>query len=356
MSKTIDDCLLLSHEDKQIFKHALSISDVDYLQNMSIFSKEGIYEKHGNYYVFKTNPSINIYYLGYNNNSIFIDENKKILFYSRYYFDLFNEFINYIDHILNLIHNININENILDIGSNFVSIEKWFVTYGHFKDEIFVITDYIDNNNKNHKALLDYHTTDLPNYKANINYKIIDNILLGDNSINSYEHINKILRLKDLILIRHRITDTTFHSFPINVRNKIINSINNNNNMINHDKIFITRGYASHLTRNLSNQMEVENYLHNHNFTLVNPELLNYGEFINTIKNTDKIVITWGGALVNLIYLKPYTKVYILKSQSYEHESLDLFEKIIKTYDLHVEVITHENNIITLNKLNYLIK
>jgi hypothetical protein len=355
MSKTIDDCLLLSHEDKQIFKHALSISDVDYLQNMSIFSKEGIYEKHGNYYVFKTNPFINIYYLGYNNNSIFIDENKKILFYSRYFLSYsFQEFINYINHTLYLIQNINIDENILDIGSNFVSIEKWFVTYGHFKDEIFVITDYIDNNNKNYKALLDYHTTDLPNYKANINYKIIDNILLRNNSINSYEHINKILRLKDLILIRHRITDTTFHSFPINVRNKIITSINTDNT-INHNKIFITRGSATHLSRNLSNQMEVENYLHNNNFALVNPELLNYGEFINTIKNTDKIVITWGGALVNLIYLKPYTKVYILKSQSYEHESLDLFEKIIKTYDLHVEVIIHENNIISLNKLNIML-
>lgn len=354
MSKTIDDCLLLSDQDKQIFRHALSISDVDYLQNMSIFSKEGIYEKHGNYYVFKTNPSINIYYLGYNNSSIFIDENKKILFYSRYYLDLFHEFTNWIDNILNLIHNINITENILDIGSNFASIEKWFVTYGHFKDEIFIVSDYIDNNNKNYKALLDYHTTDLPHYKANINYKIIDNILFGNNSINAYEDINKILRLKNLILVRHRITDTIFHSFPINVRNKIITSINNDN-IINHNKIFITRGSASHLSRNLSNQMEVENYLHDNNFTLVNPELLNYGEFINTIKNTDKIVITWGGALVNLIYLKPHTRVYILKSQSYEHESLDLFDKIIKTYNLHVEVISHENNIITLNKLNIML-
>ena len=45
----------------------------------------------------------------------------------------------------------------------------------------------------------------------------------------------------------------------------------------------------------------------------------------------------------------------ILKIKSNEHESLDLFDKIIKTYNLHVEVIIHENNVISLNKLNNLI-
>jgi len=351
MSKTIDDILLLSDEDKNIFKHARSTSNIEYLQNMSIFSQEGNYKKHCDYYVFKSKPSINIYYLG--SHKIFIDANKKIFFYSRCFLGIFRHFIHFIDQILNLLSNIDINENILDIGSNFVSIEKWFITYGHFKDEIFLLTDYIDKINKNYTVLLDYHTIDLPNYKANINYNVIDNLLLGNNSINLFENRNKIIKLQNLILIRNRSTDVTFHSFPINVRNKIFNAIDGNQKKYN--KVFITRGVATHLNRNLSNQLEIENYLSNNNFLVINPELLTCIDFISSIKNADKIVITWGSALVNLIYLKPYAKVYILKSQSYQHENLMLFNKIIKTYNLHVEVITHENNIVNLNKLNEII-
>ena len=352
---TIDDSLLLSDDDKQIFKYALKTNNIDHLQNMSIFSKKGIYEKHGDYYVFKTFSNTNIYYLSSNTfiYNVFIDENKKILFYSRIMLDLFHWFVTHIDALLNIINQTNIYENIINIGNNIVSIEKWFVTYGHFKDEIFVLSDYIDNININYKPLLDYHTTDLYNYKSNINYNRIDNLLFVNNSINAFNYKNKILKLNNLILIRHRITDTTFHSFPINVRDKILSSIKIDN-VLNNNKVFITRGSAIHMSRNISNQIEIETYLSENKFTCINPELLDYDEFINSIKNADKIVITWGGALVNLIYLKPYTQVYILKSQSYENESLKLFDKIIKTYKLHVEVINHKDNIISLDQLNIL--
>ena len=353
MAKTIDDSLLLSYDDKQIFKKAQATYNPDLLQTLSIFSKEGKYEKQGNYYVFKTFPGSNIYYVSSKSCEIygmFIDEHKKILVYSRFFFHTFEWFVTHIDNILSMVQNINLNDNIVNIGSNIVSMEKWFVTYGHFKDEIFIVTDYIDNINNTYKALVDYHTTDLPNYLANINYTTINNLLLK-NSINAFSYKDKILKLNNLILIRHRTVDTTFHSFPINVRDKIMSSINNDNNILSPTNVVITRGTAMHMTRNLSNQMEIENYLSDNNFAVINPELMNYADFLHSIKNADKIVITWGGALVNLIYLKPHAQVYILKSQSYEHENLELFNKIIQTYKLNVKVIIHKNNIIDLVKL-----
>jgi hypothetical protein len=353
-----DDCKLLSDTDKEIYKEAVKQGDVDYIRHMSIFSTLGKYEKHGDYNIFITDPNVNIYYIGYyvvGGLNVFIDQNKKLLFYSKFFFGLFDCFLSNIDIVLTNIQNTNINENIVDIGSNIVSIENWFLTYGHYKDEIFVLTDYVNNINNKYKVLIDYHTNnDITDYPVNINYQIIEKLLLKGNSINAYTLKKKVLKLTNLILIRHHITDTTFHSFPLNVRNEIFKSIENKN--ITFNKVFLTRDKATHLPRNLNNQAEIEDYLSNNNITIINPELITYEQLINSIKNLNVIIITWGGALVNLIYLKPHTRVYILKSKSYEHESIELFDKIIKTYQLQVKIIVHQNNEININKLSDILK
>jgi hypothetical protein len=53
--------------------------------------------------------------------------------------------------------------------------------------------------------------------------------------------------------------------------------------------------------------------------------------------------------------VKPRTNVVILKSKSYEDEPLDLFSKIINTYQLNVKVIAHTNNCIDPNLITNMI-
>jgi len=53
-----------------------------------------------------------------------------------------------------------------------------------------------------------------------------------------------------------------------------------------------------------------------------------------------------------LIYLKPNTKVIILKSKSYMHESIHLFNKIIEELKLNVNIIESTNNIIYINDIS----
>jgi hypothetical protein len=163
--------------------------------------------------------------------------------------------------------------------------------------------------------------------------------------------------MKNLKLIIHNTNNNnfkTFHSFPKQVRDIVYLKCNEeltsqNINPIIHKNIFITRGNALHLPRNLSNQKEIEEYLSSMNYHILNPEEISLPLFINTIKLADNIFITWGGALVNLIYLKPNTNVYILKSKSYLHENLVLFQKIIDTYELNVKVIDcDDNNIVDI--------
>ena len=119
-------------------------------------------------------------------------------------------------------------------------------------------------------------------------------------------------------------------------------------NPVINDKIFITRGLAKSNPRNLDNQSEIEDHLDSMGYTVINPENITLDEFINYIYNASKIVMTWGSAMVNMCYLKNNTNVIILKSRSYEHESIELFQKIIDNNKLNVNVILHADNKITI--------
>ena len=70
----------------------------------------------------------------------------------------------------------------------------------------------------------------------------------------------------------------TFHSFPINVKNMLINKLCLNTqaqiNENNFSKIFITRSIAKHMPRNLSNQIEIEDFFKTKLFNVINPEYI----------------------------------------------------------------------------------
>ena len=177
---------------------------------------------------------------------------------------------------------------------------------------------------------------------------------LFDRYYNNYK--DKFFKIKKLHLISHHTTMNTFHSFPLIVTNfiekKLINYSNTNENKNN--ILFLTRSTAKHMPRNLDNQVEIEEYLKNNKVDVINPETISFSELINILRCYKKIIITWGSALVNLNFCIPNSEIIILKSKSYEEETIDLFNHIIKNKNLNIKIINSKNNIIDINTENIL--
>jgi hypothetical protein len=310
------------------------------------------------YIYYQTNDDEYIYYvnmLNHTHSSFFMDGNRNIINNSRYYFFPYLDdcdYNNMISEILNNITEDKLNDAI-DVGENIISISKWFITYGHVQDEMYSLYDFYSKISKinpdiNYKVLFEYHTdNEIINYPSK-NYKLFHKYLFEDKLINPYDFKYNIIKMKKVIIINNNITDTIFHSFPKTSRNKILSKIPNDYSIMQTKNIFISRGKATHLSRNLENEDEVSTYLLSNNYDIINPEDVSLDQFINTIKNADNIIITWGGALTNMVYLKENANVYILKSRSYEHEDIALFSKIINTYKLNIKIIVHVDNKIVI--------
>jgi hypothetical protein len=322
---------------------------------MSIFEKCKLKEL-GDYYYYETNENDEIYYLNIHflyDLGIFFNKRKKIIYKSKYSHIYYQTLINELPNILSIINSFTDNDfnNSIFIDNTIISISKWFLTFGHYQDEAFCLSDFqnqiLNKFKSNIKVLLDYHTDSdiITLCKPTPSYGMLEQILFDGNSVNAYNYKKQLLRMNKLYLITHDYNEKTFHSFPIYSKNKILNHIPNTNMYV--PNVYISRGKANHLPRNLNNEEEISNYLFNSGYIVCNPELISLCDFINTIRNSDNIIITWGGALTNMIYFKKNANVTILKSKSYDHESIDLFNKIIQSNQLNINIITHvDNNII----------
>ena len=153
------------------------------------------------------------------------------------------------------------------------------------------------------------------------------------------------------------ITMNTFHAFPRSVTNHILSNIPINNEYSNNYNVFITRGPALQNSRNLDNQLEIDKYFNSYNnFKVINPENSTFNNFVNFIRFANVIIITWGSALVNMVYLKPNTNVIILKSKSYEHENIKLFNKIIDSLNLKIFIVSHTNNNVKISDITNILR
>jgi hypothetical protein len=364
MEEIINNLNFINDNDKSILLNASNNNmDIKILKSMSIFSHLGNLKKIDEYDYFETNDGEDIFYLK-NCYDIFIDKNKKILLPSRYFFSCdINLFIDHISNLLSILEHLDLDkESTFDIGNNIISIEKWFETFGHFKDEMFIMADFCNKKNldNSHTCFNSYkYITENINYNKK-NYDQLSNFLFNKH-FNAYSTSEYIIKMKNVKLILHSMGPSyfhTFHSFPKTIRDKIYQQseleLNQKNKTTEKYKnIFITRNTALHLPRNLSNQKEIEEYLSSLGYFILNPEDISQEEFINIIRYAENIFITWGGALVNMIYLQPNTNVTILKSKSYSAEDIWLFQKIIDTYELKVNVVEcNDENIIDISKLN----
>ena len=116
-------------------------------------------------------------------------------------------------------------------------------------------------------------------------------------------------------------------------------------NNINYKNVYISKSKSLHSSKkNLDNENEIEQYLLHNNYMIVNPENMTIDDFINNVRYADNIVITWGSALTNMVYLKTNANVCILKSEHYNPEHFSYFEKIAKKYSLNIKIINNVNN------------
>jgi hypothetical protein len=353
----ISDLQLLPQADKDTLLEGARISyghAQALLPRLSIFSKipiNGILDD----FEFTLITGEPIYYAGISlksNLAIFFDGKKKIIFNSRYYLTHLNGFLENIDSCLNHLQELKLDDAV-NIGSSFCTIEKWFYTYGHFKDEAYNIGSFLSKlpSDCNFKALLDYPEDsglDTPNFKHNANYRVIDKLIFNNNSLNAYNAKGGLLRLNDLVCISNGFNSRTFHSFHVPISKRIKSQISVVQPGSSGKSVVVTR---SNSYRDIGNKLEVEQLLVERGFSLVNPEQISYDNLIRTLSAADCAFFYYGSALTNMVYLPPRAKVFILKSESYMSENIDLWSKVIATYELRVTEILAHSNVIDLDVL-----
>lgn len=334
-----DKSLLLEYLPKS-YGHAQAM-----LSNLSIFRKFDSIKYFGEF-AYHDISGIPLYYAGNNfkrNAAFFFDEDRKIIFNSRHYTSHLNGFIQSIDAVLGFLADLSI-DSVLDIGCDYLSIEKWFSSYGHFQDEAYSLGDFIARFpfDVPHTVLLDYPYLEGEGSRIADNYRSIDWLIFNGKSINAYIYGQRVLKLRDLKLVINGFDSETFHSFPPEVRERIMSQVVRN-------KIFITR--SNSVMRDIENKVEVEAAFEAAGYAIINPEILTFREFLLKVKYADEVIMYFGSAMTNMIYFKPGAKVHILKASSYLEENISLWRKVIKNYNLDVKEIESISNRINIEDL-----
>jgi sugar phosphate isomerase/epimerase len=348
----IDAIQLLPAHDKDLLRsHAcLGYGHAERsLPDLSIFSTLPTRKEWENY-TYADLHGVDIYYAGIfakTHLAIFVDEEKKILFPSRYYLTHFAQFIRHIDHCLHNLSRIDFTS-FEDIGSDYVAIEKWFITYGHFKDEAYSLGHFLHSHPdmSDNTALLDYPVDERMNteaFRSNPNYQKIDRLIFGDRSLNPYRYGDKVLKLRNLTLIANGFKSKTFHRFPESISDHIRRQVIDDNTPNGPERIFLTRSSSY---RDIANKTATEAYFVRAGFTLINPEGITYEELVRQARNASMVAMYWGSAMTNMVYFKNNAHVFILKSQSYLHENMSLWQKVINGYHLDVVEIPAVDNMI----------
>lgn len=293
--------------------------------------------------------------VGKSNAGFFVDDKGKLLYNSRFYFTHLNGLIDNIEHALRFMSRIDFSK-FVDIGSNIYAVEKWYITYGHYKDEAFNLGHYLDEprlpKNGEERALLDYPTDDGLDSNAfhyNLNYQLIDRLIFESRSINAYSIDTRLIGLRRLRLFENGFDSAGFHRFPEPVTRKIRAKVTGTWKGGRIAKLFLSRG-ASY--RDIANKEETEQHFRDRGYTVLNPEDFSYAELVDLAQHVEKVAMYYGSALTNMVYFPRGASVFILKAESYMEEKLDLWSKVIGQYELKVSVINAVENRIPLGEVD----
>lgn len=284
------------------------------------------------------------------NLSLYFDINKKIIFNSRFYLTHLSSFLHHIDTCLIQLGMVDFSS-IIEIHSPIVAIEKWYNSYGHFKDEAYNLGAILDDAAipKDAIALLDYPTDDRldgGSWSFNPNYQKIEKLIFESRSLNAYNFKENVLKFNKVFLFENRINSKTFHSFPLAISTKIKNNISKKNKKSKF--LFLSRASSY---RDIDNKNEIEESL-SQKFFIFSPENNSYDSLVEYCAGADLVVMYYGSAMTNMCYFRPNTNVIILKSKSYALEKIDLWNTLITNYGLKITIIeADESNAINQKHL-----
>lgn len=349
----------LSEQDKAIFLQAVEEHKVgrgfSHAYMMSIFSQRGKLKKAGDY-VYRDLTGENLFYLNRmicKAGPLILDCEGKIIPESNVMLGYHHLLIDHLHNFTRLAGAAQLQQSTVAFGGPGLAIQSWFVTYGHFHDEVYALADFQRDTEQDLTAILDYPPSDNMhlNYQTSTNYERLQATAFGTLAYNVFEAGPVPVKLEGCCVISHMIDAPTFHRFPERIRNLLVRRTAGYQPH-NPEVMFISRQMAKHLPRNIANQDDLEKACLDAGIPVCYPEKLSFDRLVRRLNAARAVIITWGGALTNLVYLAKGARVLILKSESYRHENLDLFNKIIHQRMLQTDVLeTNKENIIAVDEL-----
>lgn len=358
----VSDAELLSSADKRIFHEALRSYDQKSIARMSIFIDWSEHVR-GKLYRAERLEGRQLFYfsrllLPAEVGGVFVDATRRIAITSRYFMHDPITLAHNVEDLVAAVQSVDISRS-EELPGKVLATEKWHHSYGHLHDELFALNSARDRLDPRREMipLTDFLAYDSHGtvQSGSRNLRQMAAVLSPAGTINSQDLGAVALRLRSALIVGHRISCPSFHEFEPRVAQGALESIEVSGGRAAAEPggaLFLTRGAATALPRNLSNQAEIERLLQDASFRVVNPELIDFFELMTVVSQSPSIVITWGSALTNLAYAPTGARVCILQSDSYQEESFEiLFSRIVHSRDLQVTVLASEDNIVSLDRV-----
>jgi hypothetical protein len=233
------------------------------------------------------------------------------------------------------------------LGSGVVYTTRWPPSYGHLVDEMFTtaaakeeVAELVD-----YLPLVDFPVSSgLTRHPPLANAAEMAQSIFQGGSLNLSAISESTLSVARLALIRNRTSDTYFHRFPTAICERIVKMSENTRDLSNEsdsrEYVFLTRSVSGDSKRQFPAQQAMIEEAESRGFRVMNPETLSLPHLVRIISSCKGLVCSWGGALTNAAFLKPHTRVGILKLPAYQNESLNLiFGHMIEEHALSTRVM-----------------
>jgi len=231
------------------------------------------------------------------------------------------------------------------LGSGVVYTERWPDSYGHLVDEMFTTAAAKDEVAElmDYLPLVDFPVSSGltgPPPLANV-AKMAQAIFQGG-SLNLSAVKGSSLSVDRLALIRNRTSDTCFHRFPTEICERVVKMSENTQDLAqqsdSREYVFLTRGESADSGRRIPALQAMIEEAGSRGFRVMNPETSSLPHLVRSISSCKGLVCSWGGALTNAAFLKPDTRVGILKLPAYQ-ETLKIFGNMIEEHALSTRVM-----------------
>lgn len=233
------------------------------------------------------------------------------------------------------------------LGSGAVYTERWPPSYGHLVDEMFTTAAAKDEVAElmDYLPLVDFPVSSgLTSRPPLANVANMAQAIFQGGALNLSAVKESSLSVDRLALIRNRTADTCFHRFPTAISERIVKMFEVSQDLADESDgrefVFLTRGESADSKRQIPAQQAMIEEAKSRGFRVMNPEVTTLPHLVRSISSCKGLICSWGGALTNAAFLKPDTRVGILKLPAYQDESLNvIFGHMIEEHALSTRVM-----------------